>query len=167
MQLTQVLHSPYENRFDIYKPYTFPSTVNHKPESSRNLALSVMLDNGVSDDRVRFSASVFLNNSIHIPKFNPGYGTYSFTNTGFLWNEIDKNLVFNGSSLNYGLDFFLSYGSDKYQINLNYSYINAREQFISLNSNQLTYADTDSPHELGFNFGYSPEGKSWLSVQWQ
>ena len=167
MQLTQALHTVSESRFDIYKPYTMPWTDTHKPESSRNLAFSVVLDNGVVADHIRFSVSAFINNSLHVAKFNPGYGTYSFTNTGFMWNEIDKNLVFNGSSLNYGFDFDISYTTNKYRFMWYYSYLSASELFIRLNNNQLSVSDTDRPHALGFNFGYSPDGKAWLSVQWQ
>ena len=166
-RLTQPIHRLANSGLGIPLEVFMPSSKELLPESSWNFSLGLAKDFSFKENRSSIKIDAWYKSFQHIAEFRDGYDALSvmFNNLDMANQTRDK--ITQGKGRAYGIDVSSTFTQKYWSLSLDYTLMQATNQFADLNFGKPFDASTDIRHSLYLMLERKFSSDLTMAVTWQ
>ncbi len=166
-RMSQPVHRVANPGLGIPFEMFLPSSAALLPETSWNFSLGAAKDFAWDKSKFSFKADAWYKSMKNIVEFQDSYDVMTSMLYRVGISEGVNNIVTQGNGKAYGLDLSADYSQGQWSVSVNYTLMQATNQFTDLNYGRPFAASTDITHSLSLS-GELKLSPTWiLSATWQ
>ena len=166
-RMTQPVHRVANPGLGFSFEVFMPSGATILPESSWNYSLGAAKDFVWNKNRFSIKADAWYKSMQNMVEFMDGYDAMSVWFLGMDINQRTNDFITQGKGNAYGIDISADYTQQFWSLSVDYTRMNAENQFADLNSGRPFAASTDIHHSVSLTLERKLSSTLTLSATWQ